>query len=123
MKNYIQNELVCLRAVEPVGSDRYNELSKAIQWLEENTKKEEASSTGVKNNYAVTRIRWKDSGDELDVIFKLNANRGKFGFELDEKDEQIFFYCESEDEYKKLLNYDNGEDFEIIGCTLYTDTI
>jgi len=56
MKNYIQNELVCLRATEPIGSDRYEELSKAIQWLEENTinkpseTKKEAGHKIVVNN-------------------------------------------------------------------------
>jgi len=34
MKNYIKNELACLRAMEPIGSDRYEELTKAIQWVD-----------------------------------------------------------------------------------------
>ena len=47
MKNFIQNELVCLRALEPIGCDRYEELSKAIQWLDENTLKELCDETPI----------------------------------------------------------------------------
>ena len=52
MKNYIQNELACLRALEPVGSDRYNELSKAIQWVEEHADKEQKTNTESNGKYA-----------------------------------------------------------------------
>lgn len=34
MINFISQELVCLRATDEKGSDRYNELTKAIAWLE-----------------------------------------------------------------------------------------
>ena len=34
MKNFICNELACLRATDEKGSDRYNELTEAIAWIE-----------------------------------------------------------------------------------------
>jgi len=33
MKNFISNELACIRATDGKGSDRYNELTEAIAWL------------------------------------------------------------------------------------------
>lgn len=37
-KNFISNELACLRATNGKGSDRYEELTKAINWLEKQGK-------------------------------------------------------------------------------------
>lgn len=34
MRKFINHELVCLRAIDEKGSDRYNELTEAIDWLE-----------------------------------------------------------------------------------------
>ena len=34
IRNFISNELACLRATDEKGSDRYEELTKAIDWLE-----------------------------------------------------------------------------------------
>ena len=34
IRNFISNELACLRATEGKGSDRYEELTNAIAWLE-----------------------------------------------------------------------------------------
>lgn len=123
MKDYIQNELVCLRAMEPIGSDRYEELSKAIQWLEENTIKQPSETKkATKHNFAHTTIQWKEDGKEEDVTFKLSPYN-----EVADKniDEQIFFYCENEEEYKELVHdgYDNGQDFVIVGCTMFTEEL
>ena len=121
MKNYIQNELVCLRATEPIGSDRYEELSKAIQWLEENTiNKPSETKKEAGHKYAHTTIRWKDNGKEQNVTFKLSPYN-----EFADKniDEHIFFYCDNEEDYKSLMGYDNGQDFEIVGSTLYTEEL
>ena len=118
MKDFIKNELTCLRALETIGSDRYEELSKAINWVNEvsvgsKDKKNEPS----KHKFAHTTIRWKDDGREEEAIISLNGI-------FDEKhDDEILFYCENEAEFEKLKEYDNGEDFEIIGCTMYTETI
>jgi hypothetical protein len=118
MKDYIQNELVCLRAMEPIGSDRYEELSKAIQWLEENTIKQPAETKkATKHNYAHTTIQWKDDGREEEAIISLN---GMFN---EKHDDEILFYCENEEELEKLKEYDNGEDFFINGCILFTEEL
>ena len=34
MRNFIINELACLRATDEKGSDRYKELTNAIAWVE-----------------------------------------------------------------------------------------
>lgn len=41
MRNFIINELVCLRATDEKGSDRYEELTNAIAWLETQAKQEQ----------------------------------------------------------------------------------
>jgi hypothetical protein len=118
MKDYIKNELVCLRAMEPIGSDRYNELSTAIQWLEENTIKQPAETKkATKHNYAHTTIQWKDDGREDEAIIAI----GQLFFE--KYDEAILFYCESEEEFEHLKEFDNGEDFVVVGCTMFTETL
>lgn len=123
MKNFILNELACLRAVEPIGSDRYEELSKAINWVNEVS----VASKGEKNEpsqhkFAHTTIRWKDDGKEEEVTFKLSPYNE---FADKDIDEQIFFYCDSEEDYKELVHngYDNGQDFFIVGSTLYTEEL
>ena len=40
MRNFIINELACLRATDEKGSDRYEELANAIAWLQNQGKKE-----------------------------------------------------------------------------------
>lgn len=118
MKDYIKNELVCLRAMEPIGSDRYNELSNAIQWIDENTIKQPAETKkATKHNYAHTTIQWKDDGMEEEAIISLN---GMFN---EKHDDEILFYCENEEELEKLKEYDNGEDFFINGCILFTEEL
>ena len=42
MRNFIINELACLRATDEKGSDRYEELTNAIGWLEKQGKEEYA---------------------------------------------------------------------------------
>ena len=118
MKNYILNELACIRATEPIGSDRYNELSKAIRWIYEQTpqSKEKESESQV-SKYAHTKIRWNDDGSEEDAIIAINCL-------YDEKhDEEIVFYCENEEDFERLKEYNNGEDFVVVGCTLFTENL
>lgn len=121
MKDYIKNELVCLRAMEPIGSDRYEELTKAIQWVDsqKDSEKEEQSAP-KKGNYAHTIIMWKDDCSKEEVVISLNPYNEKIN---DKVDEGIFFYCENEEDYERLQHYDNGEDFVVIGCTLFKDTL
>lgn len=117
MKNYIQNELACLRSKEPLGSDRYNELSEAIQWVEEHADKEQKDSTESNGKYAHTTIRWKEDEQEEDAIIAVDCPF------IEEIDEYILFYCESMDEFEHLKEYDNGEDFYVAGCTMFTETL
>ena len=42
IRNFIINELACLRATDEKGSDRYEELTNAIAWLEKQGKEEYA---------------------------------------------------------------------------------
>lgn len=59
IRNYIQNELVCLRASEGKGSDRYNELSSAIVYLEKQKEqpKEKLGKYSEEENLAY-RLNW-----------------------------------------------------------------
>lgn len=117
MKDYIKNELVCLRAMEPVGSDRYNELSNAIQWIEENTIEKEAKKVENKKTYAITTIRWKDDNLEEEAIIAIGVGYDK------KHDLSILFYCENMHEFELLKEYNNGEDFVVIGCTNFVDSL
>lgn len=49
-KNFISNELACLRATNGKGSDRYEELTKAINWLEKQGKNNMGISEATKKN-------------------------------------------------------------------------
>ena len=121
MKNYIKNELVCLRAMEPIGSDRYEELTKAIQWVDfQNESGEKETKCEIKHNYAHTTIQWKNDYSKEEVVISLNPYDEKIN---DKVDEGIFFYCESEEDFERLKDYENGEDFFVIGCTLFTETL
>ena len=70
-----------------------------------------------KHNYAKVLIRWKDSGLVEDVVFKLSEEV------LEEEEGKVFCYCKDEAEYKDLIGYNNGKDYEIFGCTLYTEKL
>ena len=122
MEDFIINELVCLRALEPIGSDRYEELSNAILWVQKQKLNEPKAQvpTAKKHNFAQTTIRYKDSGDEMEVIFKLSPYNE---FADREIDPAIFFYCENEEDFESLREYDNGQDFEIVGCILFMETL
>lgn len=121
MKDYIKNELVCLRALEPIGSDRYEELTKAIQWVDsQKDGGEKETKCETKHNYAHTTIQWKDDYSEEEVVISLKPYNERI---KDKLDYGIFFYCESEEDFERLKHYENGEDFIVIGCTLFTETL
>jgi hypothetical protein len=122
MKNYILNELACIRATEPIGSDRYNELSKAIRWMYEQTpqskeKEKEQESESQVSKYAHTKIKWNEDGREEDAIIAINCLYNE------KYDDEIVFYCEDEEDFERLKEYNNGEDFVVVGCTLFTEDI
>lgn len=64
MKEFIIRELALLRAIEPKGSDRYNELTKAIDWL--NGKKAENTDKKAENPDKKSRTMTKEDWDEFE---------------------------------------------------------
>lgn len=116
-KNYILNELCCLRASEPLGSDRYNELSKCIQWVIGIKDKEESKNKANESGYAHTTIMWKDDEREEEAIIAVNCPY------IERFDEEILFYCESREEFEALKEYENGEDFVVVGAVLFTEDL
>ena len=118
MKDYIKNELVCLRAMEPIGSDRYEELTKAIQWVDSQKESgEKETKCEIEGKYAHTTIMWKDDEREEEAIIAVDCPY------IEKIDDEILFYCESEEEFERLKHYENGEDFVVVGCTMFTETI
>lgn len=68
MRNFIINELVCLRATDEKGSDRYEELTNAIAWLEKQGEQNLPSTNERAWLYLVSDVlTWKDGiGQYLD---------------------------------------------------------
>ena len=54
-------------------------------------------------------IRFIDDNSENTVIIKDSLDV------IDNEDDDIFFYCNSEKDIKSLMFEDNGEDFVVIG--------
>lgn len=94
----------------------------ALEIIKHETSKPASIKDNTRRNFAHTTIRWKEDGKEENVTFKLSPYN-----EFADKniDEQIFFYCENEEEYKELVHdgYDNGQDFVIIGCTMFSEEL
>lgn len=94
----------------------------ALEIIKRETSKPVSIKDNTKHNFAHTTIRWKDDGKEEEVTFKLSPYN-----EFADKaiDGQIFFYCDSEEDYKELVHngYNNGQDFFIVGSTLYTEEL
>lgn len=122
MKDYIKNELACLRAMEPIGGVRYKELTKAIKWVDcqKESGNEEPKTEPQKGEYAHTIIMWKDDCKKEKVVISLRPYDSEIHGKVDDG---IFYYCENEEEYQKLCDWDNGEDFVVVGCTLFTKTL
>ena len=58
--------------------------------------------------FAEATIVFKDTPEKREkVLFKLNPSPEK-------NDEQVFFYCQDFPEFLRLMQEDNGEDFEIL---------
>ena len=112
MKNFIQNELVNLRALEPVGSDRYNQISDAIRWVEDHASKEEKIIEKPKYKYALTTIKWKADEQQESALISLHGY-----------DKNCMFCCNNEDEFEHLKDYNNETDFVVVGCTLFKESI
>lgn len=59
----------------------------------------------MEHNFADCTIQWRDTLDLEIAIISLNGT----------DNENIFFTCNSEEEFLELAKEDNGEDFRIIG--------
>ena len=68
MRNFIINELVCLRATDEKGSDRYEGLTNAITWLEKQEEQNLLSTNERAWLYLISDVlTWKDGiGQYLD---------------------------------------------------------
>lgn len=58
-------------------------------------------------NYAEVDIKYKDDGTALRAMIALNQSAGEYA------DEEVLFTCHDFEEFKRLTNEDNGEDFVI----------
>lgn len=104
-----------LNFVMPYIPDHVRE--EALEIIKRETSKPASIKNTTKHNYAHTTIQWKDDGREEEAIISLN---GMFN---EKHDDEILFYCENEEELEKLKEYDNGEDFFINGCILFTEEL
>jgi hypothetical protein len=91
-----------------------------LEIIKRETSKPVSIKDNTKHNYAHTIIMWKDDCSKEEVVISLKPYNERIN---DKVDEGIFFYCENEEDYERLQHYDNGEDFVVIGCTLFTDTL
>ena len=109
-----------LNFVMPYIPDHVRE--EALEIIKRETSKPASIKDDTKHNFAHTTIRWKDDGKEEEVTFKLSPYDEVADKDIDE---DIFFYCDNEEDYKELVHngYDNGEDFYIVGSTLYTEEL
>lgn len=73
----------------------------------------------TKHNFAHTIIRKKDSGELMEAIISI-----KTAFPLNgDNDDKFLFYCESMEEFEHLKDEDNDQNFIIVGCVLFTETL
>ena len=89
----------------------------SLNIIKNETRKPAEIKDNTKHNYAHTIIRWKDDDMEEEAIIAIGCPY------IEKYDEQILFYCENEEEFENLKHYENGEDFVVVGCTLFTETL
>ena len=112
IKNFICNELACLRATDEKGSDRYNELTEAIAWIEKQDKKESQGKSALK--------AWKEM--RLEVYAQASGNRHEPNysddstkmFSLTDIDEIFEKIAETQDEYTADPCYNC--DHQVLSC-------
>ena len=104
-----------LNFVAPYIPDHIREES--LEIIRNETRKPASIKDTTKHNYAHTTIRWKDDGREDEAIIAIGQ------LFIEKYDEAILFYCESEEEYEHLKDVENGEDFVVVGCTMFTETL
>lgn len=66
---------------------------------------------GKTPDYAEVDIKYKEDGASLRAMIALNKSVGEYA------DDEVFFACSNFEEFKKLTNEENGEDFNV--CELY----
>lgn len=104
-----------LNFVAPYIPDHIREES--LEIIRNETRKPASIKDTTKHNYAHTTIRWKEDEREEEAIIAI-------GQSFDAKnDEAILFYCESEEGFEHLKEFNNGEDFVVVGCTMFTETL
>ena len=65
-------------------------------------------------NYAQVLVQFKEDGQIQGVNIALNEKAGAYA------DDEVMFTCSNADEFMRLSNKDNGEDFQIIELTGYS---
>lgn len=76
----------------------------------ENKKLDEAIA-GLEPGEAIDAvIRWKDEDETENVVIALHADDG-------ESEDDVFFYCETPEGLRELVNPENGEDFVVTSFT------
>lgn len=89
----------------------------SLNIIKNETRKPAEIKDNTKHNYAHTTIRWKDDDSEEETIIAIGQPF------IEKYDEQILFYCDNEEEFENLKHYENGQDFVVVGCTLFTETL
>lgn len=80
MRNFIINELACLRATNEKGSDRYEELTNVISWLE---KQDKNSADKIESKFKVGD--WVVRGDTITQILDIQEQY-YIGLDINGKD-------------------------------------
>lgn len=89
----------------------------SLNIIKNETRKPAEIKDNTKHNYAHTIIRWKDDDSEEETIIAIGQPF------IEKYDEQILFYCDNEEEFENLKHYENGQDFVVVGCTMFTETL
>lgn len=69
---------------------------------------------GCEPSYASVIIQWKDSG----MFGTMEAATIKLSNDLDELDDEIFYYADGLSDFIALTKRDNGEDFYVLEETV-----
>ena len=82
IRKYIQHELACLRASEGKGSERYNELSSAIDYLERQKEQKPVEGTALQKAFVNSKKDYTleekcDASDYADTILPTGVTYGE----------------------------------------------
>lgn len=104
-----------LNFVSPYIPDHVREES--LELIKNETRKPARIEANINKMYAETTIRWKDDDREEEVIIAIGCPY------IEKYDEQILFYCDNKEDFESLKHYENGQDFVIIGCTNFFESL